>query len=254
MNRGLGAAQGSIVARLDQDDLAEPQRLEKLIREFEKDSNLVLVGSWTKLIDARGIEVGGLRPPVDDEAIQSALVRRPWSNPLVHSSAAYRLAPVLDLGGYPPDIKLANDFGLWLKLMGVGAFRNIPEPLTSFRIHDSQASGGRAFALSAREVLALGERLDVALGMSPAEKASWRSARVEYAIEILGLMLTTRFDAALIQRDAPYFLGVAFSYPRAWACLPRVLRRAVHNRRLAPRASHAPTLNQRSRFGWPRRS
>src|ERR1700678_2906770 len=53
-NELLGAARGDLVAWMDSDDISLPQRLALQINEFDKDPNLVCLGSAAQCIDPDG--------------------------------------------------------------------------------------------------------------------------------------------------------------------------------------------------------
>src|SRR5260221_3087417 len=54
LNRGLEAARGALVARLDANDVARPDRLEKQMRFMHDHPEIALVGGQYELIDTRG--------------------------------------------------------------------------------------------------------------------------------------------------------------------------------------------------------
>src|SRR5204863_1066446 len=89
LNRALGAARADLVARLDADDVALPERLARQRAFFERAPDVGLLGSAAREVDGAGAIVRVVRPPEDDAAIRRALIR---ANPLVHSSLMARRA------------------------------------------------------------------------------------------------------------------------------------------------------------------
>jgi GT2 family glycosyltransferase len=133
LNRGIGAARGPFIARLDVDDVALPGRLARQIRFLDEHPEVVLLGSWAVRINENDRSVGYLMPPTRHAAIMRALAR---DNPFIHSSVMYRTAAVQRLGGYRPSFEAAEDYDLWLRLSEVGKFANLAKPLIRYRHHE----------------------------------------------------------------------------------------------------------------------
>lgn len=57
LNKALKVAKGSIIARMDADDISEKDRIEKEYR-YLKNHNLDLVGTWIHLIDSQNNKIG----------------------------------------------------------------------------------------------------------------------------------------------------------------------------------------------------
>src|SRR5271157_872795 len=65
-----------------------------------------------------------------------------------HSAVIYRRKAVLDLGGYRPECREAEDLDLFLRLAEVGQIVNLPEPLLKYREHRAKAGISRSNELS----------------------------------------------------------------------------------------------------------
>ncbi len=87
LNRALSLARAPLVARLDADDLAMPDRLARQRSFLDAHPEVGLLGTAASEVDASGRHVGGPAPPVDDASIRRALIRK---NPFVHSSVMMR--------------------------------------------------------------------------------------------------------------------------------------------------------------------
>src|ERR1700733_12064732 len=68
-NVGLSRARGRYIARMDSDDYAYPERLERQVQHLESHPELALVGAAGRLMDEAGTEVGFRRFPTTHEAI-----------------------------------------------------------------------------------------------------------------------------------------------------------------------------------------
>ncbi|MEA2781826.1 MAG: hypothetical protein QOK29_3370 [Rhodospirillaceae bacterium] len=132
LNRGLGAARAPFVARLDSDDIALPQRLERQLRHLEANGNIALLGSWAERMDDMGQTNRRLMPPVNPAELVRALSS---TNPFIHSSVMYRTAVARKLGGYRAVFEAAEDYDLWLRFTEVGDIANLPELLVRYRYY-----------------------------------------------------------------------------------------------------------------------
>jgi glycosyltransferase involved in cell wall biosynthesis len=130
LNIGLRAASGEYVARLDHDDIARPDRLQKQVDYLDRHREVALVGSVARLIDEDSREIGRVARPVSAIAIRwYSLVE----NPLIHSSATFRLAETMALGGYDETLPYAEDYDLWSRLLDHHEVANLAEPLVDYR-------------------------------------------------------------------------------------------------------------------------
>jgi cellulose synthase/poly-beta-1,6-N-acetylglucosamine synthase-like glycosyltransferase len=133
LNRGLSASRSAIIARLDADDVALPDRLRRQLSFLESHPEILLLGSWAIRIDAVGRRTGVLKPPTQHSALLRALGR---DNSFVHSSVMYRKSDVVGLGGYRAAFEAAEDYDLWLRLSERGQIANLAEPLVCYRTHE----------------------------------------------------------------------------------------------------------------------
>ncbi len=136
LNRGLHAARGRYVARLDADDAAEPRRLEKQVDYLEAHPDVDVLGSQVRVMDGEGNDVGYRSYPLDHAGIVAALRRY---NPLCHPATTFAREAVLAAGGYRYARYPAEDYELWCRLARHGArFANHPEALLRYRVHGEQ--------------------------------------------------------------------------------------------------------------------
>src|SRR5215470_5085424 len=83
LNRAASLARAPLLARLDADDTALPERLDRQRRFLEAHPEVGLLGTAAIEVDAGGREIGRVTSPADHAALCRALVRK---NPFVHSS------------------------------------------------------------------------------------------------------------------------------------------------------------------------
>ncbi|MFB0613271.1 glycosyltransferase family 2 protein [Aurantiacibacter poecillastricola] len=141
LNRGLEAAQGRYITRIDADDVAHPERLAMQAEFLDSHPDHVLVGSNEIVIDATGRTVRHGRGELDAAAFRYLSA---YSPPIVHSSACFRRATLLAKNLVYDETKhTAQDFDFWLKLQQHGYGHRLPQRLVSVRQHGASISATR---------------------------------------------------------------------------------------------------------------
>ncbi len=138
LNTGISRARGTWIARLDQDDIAEPSRLEKQIDFMHRHSEVVLLGTGFLEIDEAGCVVRKHLYPFSHHRLVHRLEHFQGFFP--HSSACYRTEVVRQIGGYNLHIYRAEDWRLWLEFSLKGKIACLPEYLVRIRKHSGQMS------------------------------------------------------------------------------------------------------------------
>ncbi|MFO0944348.1 MAG: glycosyltransferase [Planctomycetota bacterium] len=140
LNQGLDLARGDLVARMDADDLAEPDRLQVQSERFERDGSLGVIGSQLAVIDGEDRLLGYREYPCNHEEILACL---PRFNPLAHPTVMFRRKVVQSAGGYR-DYPMCEDYELWSRLAIQGVrFANHPRPLLRYRVHPGASKSTR---------------------------------------------------------------------------------------------------------------
>lgn len=132
LNRAIDSARAPLLARLDADDIALPERLARQKEHLDHHPGTVLLGTWAQTIDADDRAIGQLRPESDPAKLPIVLRRR---NPFVHSTIMMRADAVRRVGAYREACRHAEDYDLWLRLAETGAVAILPEILVQYRIH-----------------------------------------------------------------------------------------------------------------------
>ncbi len=143
LNLGLAAARAPLVARMDADDIAAPQRLEKQVAYLSEHPEVGICATQVGCFAADVLGEGYRHY----EAWQNSLLEHGEilrelyvESPLAHPTVMMRTAIVRDLGGYR-DRGWAEDYDLWLRAAQAGVgFGKVPQVLLQWRDHSERAS------------------------------------------------------------------------------------------------------------------
>ena len=174
LNAGLWATTSPYIARIDQDDVALPQRFQLQIEFLKMNPAVVVVGSGATLIGVHD-EVLGYRQQLEDP--QRILRRLRWKSPLIHPSVMYLREPVISIGGYSKVATNVEDYDLWLRLAATGALAGINHPLIQYRIHPDQITSYRTIPPLAVKVMSHSR-----IALAKAKKQSVMAAQMRQLI------------------------------------------------------------------------
>lgn len=145
LNAGIAAAAGEFIARMDGDDEAMPERLERQAAFLKGNPDIGVVGSRVEFGGDPAVAAGyalhvewvnSLLSP--DEIVLNRFVESPFAHP----SVMFRRHLVDDHGGYR-DGDFPEDYELWLRWMDANvSMAKLPETL--LRWHDSPGRASRA--------------------------------------------------------------------------------------------------------------
>lgn len=137
LNEGLKMCRNDLVARMDSDDISIPHRCEEQLSEFEKDDELVIVGSYIdEFIDTpSNITSSRVVPNTHEEIVKFSKRRNPFNHPTV----MFKRSKVLKLGGYK-NFRRNQDLDLFIRMLsqGMKAY-NVPKALLLFRANRDNA-------------------------------------------------------------------------------------------------------------------
>lgn len=139
LNRGIEAADGELVARMDADDISSPTRFEKQVSVFKNFPRVGICGSIVVEILASG-ELSGYQwelPSDHDDIVSLQFLRCGFSHP----SVMMRKSVLVDHSlRYREDYQVAQDYELWFRILQVTEGFNIQEPLLKYRRFPDQLS------------------------------------------------------------------------------------------------------------------
>jgi glycosyltransferase involved in cell wall biosynthesis len=134
LNEGLGLARGELIARMDADDVALPERFALQVAFLRAHPEVVCLGGAVRVIDAAGRILLDDRRPLDDATLQEMALT--GHTPLIHPAVMMRRDDVMAVGGYDEAMKQSEDLDLWLRLGERGALASLPDFILKYRIHD----------------------------------------------------------------------------------------------------------------------
>jgi len=135
LNLGIELALGEYIARMDADDIALPERLEKQVAFLDSHPDVVVVGTKAWRIDPAGKIIESMISVTRWEDVHRYL--RSGANRLIHSSVMMRTEIVRKIGGYREQFPHAEDIDLWLRILEHGKICNLPEKLMLYRSNSS---------------------------------------------------------------------------------------------------------------------
>ena len=136
LNKGLSRARGEFIARLDADDMAARDRLEKQVSFLNAQPDYAAVGCWC-LCRSEGNPDELRRWPVDDTSTRWLLLFR---TAIPHPGLTARASAVKAVGGYDESLPYAQDYDLQCRLARIGRLQNLPQALIIYRRHGAQIS------------------------------------------------------------------------------------------------------------------
>ena len=131
LNEGIRHCKNELVARMDSDDIAYPDRCEKQLAVFDTHPEVSICSGIVEefTTDPRVVDTRRVPPETNEEIIEFAKKRNPFNHPCV----MYKKTAVEAVGSYQ-DFYLLEDYYLWLRMLMAGyQGYNIQEPLLHMR-------------------------------------------------------------------------------------------------------------------------
>jgi glycosyltransferase involved in cell wall biosynthesis len=150
LQQGLTATHRPYVARMDADDVSEPQRLERQVGIAQERPRAALVGSWVTVIDESGRTLRSDVLPTRHTDLARRLLLR---NSFAHGSVLLRREAIEDVGGYRDDYGANEDYDLWRRLARSWELACVPEPLYRYRVHGAAVTQTDPARVALRERL-----------------------------------------------------------------------------------------------------
>lgn len=145
LNRGLSLAKGNIIARMDADDIANPERLERELEFIIENPSYQVISVNKIIIDENDKEIcrGGALPSKFSVTKEVMM----YTNIVLHPGCMFYKDLVLKLGGYR-EINAAEDYDLWLRVIKSGhqiGFLDVN--LMQYRMSNANTSSSNAYTM-----------------------------------------------------------------------------------------------------------
>ncbi|CAN5306052.1 hypothetical protein BH09SUM1_BH09SUM1_11350 [soil metagenome] len=130
-------ADSELLARMDSDDVNEPQRLATQIAALDAHPGLLACGSHAIEIDHASAPTGRVRQPYSPAGdVRWSLA---FGSPVIHPSMLIRRDALHRAGNYA-EMGVGQDYDLWFRMTNIGPIANIARPLLRYRVHDRGVS------------------------------------------------------------------------------------------------------------------
>jgi glycosyltransferase involved in cell wall biosynthesis len=138
LNYGLLQTDAKLIARMDTDDISEPERLERQMKYLDSYPEVCVLGTALKLF-GNNIKSKVIILPETDKKIRRKM---PFFFSICHPTVIFRRETIIKYGGYISG-KHCEDLDLWLRLSRDKSikFANLPDVLLKYRINSSQIKG-----------------------------------------------------------------------------------------------------------------
>ncbi len=214
LNVGIREAKGKYIARMDDDDVSLPRRLERQVEYMEGHPEIGLCGTLQQSITPWKVDV--TYAPVEPEHLKAEML---FGCQLSHTSIMFRRELFVENNWFYDGSKLAEDYDLWMHILNKTAINNINEPLVKHRFGFGNISLDKGQDLAEEFTEAIGRNLKYYLGISSDKYSagalcSWRRFPSGlFERELLELLLE---ELALLQEMDERNKALGFVAPDAF--------------------------------------
>lgn len=155
LNKGIAAASGEYIVRMDADDISLPDRLEYQVKFMQDHPEIDLMGGQVYLIDENGHPAGVKLKPTDSNIVSSALE---FACTINHPTYIVKKALYDELGGYREQFIYAQDYDFLLRAKDMGAtLANTENFLMNYRVLNTSVNVAKDYyqMFLSRHILAL---------------------------------------------------------------------------------------------------
>lgn len=144
-NLGASKAQWEYIAFIDDDDIWKSDKLSKQVEILLHEKNIWIVGTYARFIDESRTLLGETNHlEQEDSDIRRNILT---TNQFIHSSVLIRKSVFLEAWGFPLDMDLCEDYDLWLRVLRITEWANIPEYLVDYRVRVSSTTAKNIYRM-----------------------------------------------------------------------------------------------------------
>lgn len=137
LNTGCHASVAPLIARMDADDEAMPERLERQVAYLDAHEDIGVLGASVEVMDEQGASTSIWPRPCNPGLTAWSLA---FACQLVHPSVMMRRTVLDACGSYTDGYMPGQDYKLWLQAAKVTRVTNLPDVLLRYRVRASSVS------------------------------------------------------------------------------------------------------------------
>jgi ABC-type polysaccharide/polyol phosphate transport system ATPase subunit/cellulose synthase/poly-beta-1,6-N-acetylglucosamine synthase-like glycosyltransferase len=133
-NRAINLGMGELIFQLDSDDIIEPNAVENLVLQFNKNPEIVCsYGNFCRIdLEGKTIDQGWEHPVYCRNRLMRSMI--------VHPPRLFRRDAFVNIGGFNEKLTNAVDYDFYSRLSLLGPMIHLREILYSYRIHSESTS------------------------------------------------------------------------------------------------------------------
>ncbi len=143
LNIGLKYCKGEYIARMDDDDVMSPNRLDLQLIYMQEHSEYAGCWSFINRINSVGEHIRAVKLPTDEEKYLKILITS--GNIFCHSSLFVKKDVLEEISGYDENFKYAQDSELYIRILEKYKMGMVKEHLVDFRINNYRNNYYRAY-------------------------------------------------------------------------------------------------------------
>lgn len=138
-NQGLDLATGEYVGFIDADDIAYPDRVEKMASFLDANEDYFLVTAMVEYMNEEGETLSYMNNKYkSNEEIKAVLL---FGDPITDPNTLFRREPIQKYGiRNELKYKTGQDFNFWIKCINFGKYMALDDVLLRYRVHESKSN------------------------------------------------------------------------------------------------------------------
>lgn len=135
LNYMISKCKTKYFARMDTDDISEPERFSEQVNFLENNTSIDILGTCGVDINQNNLVIGHRKVPSEFKNICKIL---PFVNPVIHPSVMFRTESILSIGGYNSKYRTSQDYALWFEAVAKGLIiHNLKSSLIRYRVDET---------------------------------------------------------------------------------------------------------------------